>query len=118
MAREIYRMERDRARFKDVVRGRIRRDLRRYLSSSELVASRATRSSRSRSLHRAPAFPLRELGGRRGPGIWRRGRAGEGQAGEEGNGREAGEQAGEHVLEAEVELEELAAMLGESSSSR
>ena len=30
MGRQIYRMERDRARFKEVVRGRIREDLQRY----------------------------------------------------------------------------------------
>ena len=43
MARQVYRMERDRARFKEVVRGRIREDLRRYLSSSELVGRQGDR---------------------------------------------------------------------------
>ena len=64
-------------------------------------------------LHRAPALPLRQPRGRSWARERGRGRDVEGQSGEEGHGGEAGEQAGEHVLEAEVELEELAAMLGE-----
>lgn len=114
MAREIYRMERDRARFKDVVRGRIRRDLRRYLSSSELVGKQGDQvvSIPIPSIE-LPRFRFGSSEGGVGQGSGDEGEPAEGQAGEEGNGREAGEQAGEHVLEAEVELEELAAMLGE-----
>ena len=37
MGFQIYRMERDRARFRDIVRGKLRQDLRKYLSSSELL---------------------------------------------------------------------------------
>ena len=37
MGFQVYRMERDRARFGDIVRGRLRKDLRRYLSTSELL---------------------------------------------------------------------------------
>ncbi|MEM8711758.1 MAG: DUF444 family protein [Planctomycetota bacterium] len=39
MTGQIYRMEADRARFKDVVRGKIRKDLGKYMTTSELVGS-------------------------------------------------------------------------------
>ena len=37
MGTQVYRMERDRARFREIVRGRLREDLRKYLSTSELL---------------------------------------------------------------------------------
>lgn len=114
MAREIYRMERDRARFKDVVRGRIRRDLRRYLSSSELVGKQGDKvvSIPVPSIE-LPRFRFGSSEGGVGQGGGDEGDPVDGEPGQEGPGGAAGDQAGSHVLEAEVELEELAAMLGE-----
>lgn len=114
MAREIYRMERDRARFKDVVRGRIRKDLRRYLSSSELVGKQGDKvvSIPVPSIE-LPRFRFGSSEGGVGQGSGDEGDPVDGQPGEDGPGGGAGDQSGEHVLEAEVELEELAAMLGE-----
>jgi hypothetical protein len=39
----MYRIETDRARFREIVRGRLRRDLRRYLSTTELLGRRGDR---------------------------------------------------------------------------
>jgi hypothetical protein len=36
----MYRIERDRSRFREIVRGRLRQDLRKYLSTSELLGRR------------------------------------------------------------------------------
>ena len=36
----MFRIERDRARFREIVRGRLRTDLRKFLSSSELLGRR------------------------------------------------------------------------------
>lgn len=113
MTREIHRMERDRARFKDVVRGRIRQDLRRYLSSSELVGRQGDRTvSIPVPSIELPRFRFGSSEGGVGQGGGKEGDPVDGEPGE-GEGGGAGEQAGSHVLEAEVELDELAAMLGE-----
>ena len=115
MGREIYRMERDRARFKDVVRGKIRKDLRKYLSSSDLVGRQGDKvvSIPVPSIE-LPRFRFGSNEGGVGQGAGDEGdpAGGAGQPGE-GGGPGAGEHEGQHILEAEVELEELAAMLGE-----
>lgn len=113
MGRQIYRMERDKARFKDVVRGRIRKDLRKYLSSSELVGKQGDKvvSIPVPSIE-LPRFRFGSNEEGVGQGSGEEGDPVDGHGGE-GNGPGAGEQDGEHVLEAEVELEELAQMLGE-----
>ena len=115
MGGQIYRIDRDRARFKEVVRGRIREDLQRYLASSELIGKRGDRVVSvpvpSVELPRF-RFGSNESGVGQGPGEVGEaadGRHGEGDAGAGG----AGEQEGTHILEAEVELEELASMLGD-----
>ncbi len=110
----MSRIEADWARFKDIVRGRIRQDLRRYLVQSELLARRGHKTV-------SVALPQIELPRLRfGPGTSHGIGQGEGQQGSEIDGAPedgeaasgAGEHAGEHALEVEVELEELAQMLG------
>ncbi len=114
MGRQIYRMERDRARFKDVVRGKIRGDLRRYLSSSELVGKQGDKvvSIPIPSIE-LPRFRFGSNEGGVGQGDGEAGEPVDGKANGEGHGPGAGEQDGQHILEAEVELSELAEMLGE-----
>ncbi|MEL6905258.1 MAG: DUF444 family protein [Planctomycetota bacterium] len=115
MGGQVYRMTRDRARFKDVVRGKIREDLRRYLSSTELVGKQGDKvvSVPVPSIE----LPRFRFGSGEGGGVGRgdgsEGDPADGAPGEGDGAGGAGEQAGRHVLEAEVELEELAAMLGE-----
>ncbi|NOT29874.1 MAG: DUF444 family protein [Planctomycetes bacterium] len=110
----MFRIEADRARFREIVRGRIRADLRRYLSTGELIG-RAGEHAVSIPLPQIqlPRFVFGE--NPRGKGGKAEGE-GEGESGEgaegEGGGA-AGSQAGAHILEVEVELDELAEMLGE-----
>ena len=114
MSSQVYRMERDRARFREIVRGRLRRDLRKYLSTSELLG---------RQGKHAISIPVPQIelprfrfGDNRGQGVGQ----GPGERGDptDGEGAEgegvgtAGDQPGQHILEVEVELEELAEMLG------
>lgn len=114
MTGQVYRMERDRARFRDIVRGRLRKDLRKYLSTSELLG---------RQGKKAISIPIPQIelprfryGRNDGQGVGQ-GQAEDGQAadgdGAEGEGvGAAGDQPGRHIMEVEVELEELAQMLG------
>ncbi|MFT7677758.1 MAG: uncharacterized sporulation protein YeaH/YhbH (DUF444 family) [Planctomycetota bacterium] len=114
MAGELYRMERDRARFRDIVRGRLRQDLRRYLQTSELLGRQGGRTiSIPVPQIELPRFRFGDnQGDGVGQGPGKEGEAVEGEGeGEEGVGA-AGDQPGKHVLEVEVELAELAAMLG------
>ncbi len=111
----MYRIDADRARFREIVRGRIRQDLRKYLSTGELLG---------RCGDRAVSIPLPQIelprfrfgenekgGGGRGDGEKGDGADGEAVEGEGGSG--AGDRAGQHILEVEVELDDLAEMLGE-----
>lgn len=110
----MFRIEADHARFRDIVRGKIRADLRRYLSTSELLARRGeTTVSVPIPQVELPRFRFGE-NKKRGVGQ------GEGQGGEpldgsadgkDGEGA-AGEHEGQHAIEVEVDLDELAEMLG------
>lgn len=111
----MYRIERDRSRFREIVRGRLRADLRRYLSTSELLGRRG---------ERAVAIPIPQIElprfhfgenkrGGVGQGAGEKGQPVDGELREGEGAGGAGEEAGAHVLEVEVELSELAQMLGE-----
>lgn len=114
MGGQIYRMERDRARFRDVVRGKIREDLRKYLSSSELVGKQGGKvvSIPVPSIE-LPRFRFGSNEGGVGQGEGEEGEPASGDGEGQGSGPGAGEQQGQHILEADVELSELAEMLGE-----
>ena len=110
----MFRIEADRARFREIVRGRIRQDLRKYLSTGELIG---------RAGDRAVSIPLPQIELPRfvfGENPDGRGRdGGEGSDSADGEAAEgegpggAGNQAGNHILEVEVDLDELAEMLGD-----
>lgn len=109
----MYRIENDRARFRDIVRGRIRKDLRKFLSTGELLG---------RCGDHAVSIPLPQIelphfvfGENSGEGRGRASESGDPAGGDagQGEGGGAGEHAGQHILEVEVELAELAEMLGE-----
>ena len=114
MGFQVYRMERDRARFRDIVRGRLRQDLRKYLSTSELLGRQGKNAiSIPVPQIELPRFRFGQNKGKgvgQGPGEDGEAMEGEGQEGE-GAGA-AGENEGRHILEVEVELDELAEMLG------
>ncbi len=112
MPHQIHRMERDRARFREIVRGRLREDLRKYLCTSELLG-RKGKETISIPIPQVE-LPRFRFGDNSGPGVGQ-GPAEDGEQvpGEahEGSGP-AGEQAGRHILEVDVDLCELAQMLG------
>ena len=110
----LYRIDADHTRFREIVRGRIRRDLRRFLASGELIG---------RCGDKAVSIPVPqiELPRFRFGSNEAEGGAGQGEGDEqgqdgaegEGGGGSAGDGEGQHILEVEVDLDDLAEMLGE-----
>ncbi len=111
----VMKIDRDSSRFKEIVRGKIRQNLRKYVTHGEMIGRKGGD---------LVSIPLPQLdvphfrygqNGRGGVGQ------GEGEAGQpiapgEGdqNGQgQAGSEAGQHVLEVDISLEELAAILGD-----
>lgn len=110
----MFRIEADRARFREIVRGRIRKDLRKYLSTGELIGRAGDRTvSIPLPQIELPRFVFGENPKGRGREGGEGGESSEGEAAEgEGPGG-AGNQAGNHIIEVEVDLDELAEMLGD-----
>ncbi len=110
----ILAIEQDTNRFNQIVRGKVRQNLRKYISNSELIGRRG------KDLVSIP-IPQIELPsfrfGDNGEGVGQ----GEGDVGtpvgrgeaEGGSGGKGGDQPGRHILEAEFTLEELAELLGD-----
>jgi hypothetical protein len=107
------RIDGDRARFKKIVRGAVRSGIRKYLSRGELIGRRGKD---------LVSIPLPELEIPR----FRFGKAGQGVGQGEGNtgdpvaidpdaegSSEAGSEPGEHILEVEMTIEELAEIMAE-----
>jgi sporulation protein YhbH len=108
------RVERDLNRFRQIVRGKIKKDLRKYMSQGEMIG---------RQGRRYVSIPLPQIdipqfryGSKQGGGVGQ----GDGQPGDPigqgdpqpGSG-EAGEDPGGHILEVDMTIEELAQILGE-----
>ena len=109
------RIERDNARYREIVKGRVRKELKKYISHSELLGRKGKD---------LVSIPIPQLdiphfrfdpGGAEGVGQ------GEGDIGDvighgqpgEGGGAGAGNQPGAHIKEVELTMEELAQLLGE-----
>ncbi len=107
------RIDHDRSRFKEIVRGRIRQNLRKYVTHGEMIGRKG------RDL---VSIPIPQLDvphfryGKNGAGGVGQGEGEEGDVlggqGEGGAGA-AGSEPGGHILEVEVSLDELAAILGD-----
>ncbi len=109
------RIDQDHSRFKSIVRGRIRQNLRRYISQGELLGKQG------KDVVSIPIphidIPRFRYSDRQQGGVGQ----GDGDPGdpvgeEEGEGDgtgKAGKDAGEHALEVDVTLDELAEILGE-----
>jgi len=110
----MRRIEKDRSRFKDIVRKAIRKDLEKYITHAEMIGRQGEKTvSIPVPQIELPRFKF-ELKKTGGVGQ------GEGDVGTPiGSGKpkagsgEAGNMPGKHILEAEVALEELVEMLGE-----
>jgi uncharacterized sporulation protein YeaH/YhbH (DUF444 family) len=109
----VRRIENDRTRFREIVRGRIKKDLRKYLSRADLIGRRG------KNIVTIPLpqieIPRFKYGAKEAGGVGQ----GDGEEGtplgpgEGEGGGEAGDKPGEHVLEVDVPLPELAKILGE-----
>ncbi len=110
----VKRIEKDFARFREIIKGQIRKDLRKYITHGEMIGKRGKYAvSIPLPSLRIPTF---RFGKNDGAGVGQ----GEGEAGtpiamgdEEGQNGGAGEHPGEHLLEVDVTIEELAQILGE-----
>lgn len=110
----VERIERDAARFRDIVKGKIRQNLRRFITNTELIG-RQGRTIVSIPVPQVelPRFTyrLRDTGGvgqgegEEGDILWLEGEEGEGQRG-------ASFLPGLHPVEVEVSLDELVELLG------
>jgi len=108
----VNKIEQDHQRFRQIVRGKIRKDLRRFLSKGELLG-REGRRVVSIPIHDIdiPTFRYGDNSGGVGMGDGDEGQpVGQQQGGKNGQG---GEHEGRHLLEVDVSLEELADILAE-----
>jgi sporulation protein YhbH len=111
----MERIEQDTSRFRQIVRGQVRENLRKHMSSGELIGRQG------RDLVSIPIpqiqLPQFRFGRRQAGGVGQ----GDGELGtpigfdpdQPGEGDEAGFLPGEHIMEVEVTLEELARILGD-----
>lgn len=108
------KMESDLNRFRKIVRGKIKKELQRFISSGDLIA----RQGKKKVTIPLPRIdiPKFQFGSKEQGGVGQ----GEGEVGDSvGQGEpqpgegEAGDTEGQHSLEVDVTLEELAAILGE-----
>ncbi|RKY19205.1 MAG: stress response protein [Planctomycetota bacterium] len=103
------RIEQDHWRFRQIVRGHIKKNLRKYMSQGEILVRKG------KDVVSVPIpqieIPRFRYGKRQGGGVGQ----GEGEAGQPigGQGPGAGDAPGEHPLEVEVTLEELAEIMAE-----
>ncbi len=108
------KIHQDHARFRDIIKGRVRKELKKFISKGELIGKEGGKTV-SIPVPRVD-IPRFRFGERQQGGVGQ----GEGDPGdpvseadaEDGAG-EAGDQEGQHVLEIDVSIEELAEILGE-----
>lgn len=107
----VSRIEQDHQRFRQIVKGRIRQDLRRFLHRGELIGKEGRRYV-SIPVHNIdiPDFRYGDNSGGVGMGEGEEGQPVDGASGRDNAG---GEEAGRHILEVDVSLEELADILAE-----
>jgi len=110
------KIDQDHSRFRAIVRGKIRENLRRYISQGEMMGRKG------KDLVSIPIpqidIPRFRYGDKQQGGTGQgEGDPGDpmggGEEGEGEGGKQAGKDAGEHQLEVDVTLDELAAILGE-----
>lgn len=103
----MLNIDRDLGRFRDIVKGKVRKDLRKYMSSGELIGRQGKKTVRV-PIHQIGIPRLRYGENKQGIGQ------GDGDEGDQaGQGHKAGDQPGEHELEIEFTVDELAEILGQ-----
>ena len=110
----VRRIERDRRRFEEIVRGRIKQDLKRHITRGELIGRKGNEIvSIPVPQIELPHFRYgrRETGGV-GQGEGEIGQPIGGSQGDEGAGQ-AGDAPGQHIREVELTIQEMAEIMGE-----
>ena len=100
----VARIEQDHQRFRQIVKGRIRKDLRKFIQRRELIG-REGRGLVSIPIHDIDTPTFRYGDNSEGVGM------GEGQG--PGGGNQGGEEPGKHLMEVDVTIDELAEILAE-----
>ncbi|MBL8733860.1 MAG: DUF444 family protein [Planctomycetes bacterium] len=109
----VRRIDQDHTRFRQIVKGRIKRDLKRFVSSGELIGKQG---------QRYVTIPLPQItlprfrfGDNQKQGVGQgEGENGQPAPGQQGDGQgQAGEDPGQHSIEVDVSLDDLARILGE-----
>src|ERR1043165_10207897 len=101
----VNKIEQDHQRFRQITRGKIRKDLRKFLSRGELIGKEGRRFV-SIPVHDIDIPTVRYGDNAGGVGM---GEGGEG----DGVGTQGGEKEGKHILEGDVSLEDLPDILAE-----
>lgn len=105
------RIEKDHTRFRQIVRGLIRKNLKKYVTQGEMIG-RQGKHAVSIPLPQVQ-LPRFRFGKNQGQGVGQ-GEGAEGSPIEPGEGTgQAGDAPGQHILEVDVDLAELARILGE-----
>ncbi len=99
------RIESDVNRFRQIVRGRVREELKKHLGKTELFGRQGGRVVSIPIPHLELPHFVHDNGGQN---------VGQGEGPGEEGGNQAGDRPGQHLLEAEFSVEELATMLGEA----
>jgi len=107
-------IRKDQGRFRDIIKGRVRDNLKKYISHSSMTGKS------EKDLVKIPIdsidipnFRFGKDESQQGVGQGEEGQ-GDGENGQPGNGSKAGSEAGDHIFEVELSIQELADILGES----
>ena len=111
----VRRIDQDHTRFRHIVKGRIKRDLKKYVSSGELIGKQGKRYvSIPMPQINLPRFRFGKNDSNGvGQGEGKEGQPTPGQPGDQPGQGQAGEESGKHSIEVDVSLEDLALILGE-----
>jgi len=109
----VLNIESDYRRFRDIVRGKIKKELRKFLTNSELIG----KQGKNTVSIPIPNIEIPKIiyGDKEQSGVG----SGDGQVGDPADGQndsgteKAGDQPGDHTLEMDLTIEELASILGE-----
>jgi sporulation protein YhbH len=107
----VRKIDKDKTRFDQIVRGKIKRNLKKYVSGREMIGRKG------RNIVSIPIpqieLPRFHYGDNKKSGVGQ-GEGDQGSPVDQGDGQgQAGDQPGRHILEVELTLEELAQILGE-----
>ncbi len=107
-------IQEDHSRFRDIIKGRIKEDFKKYITHGEMIGKREKDYVRIPIPH--IDIPTFKYGPKQSGGVGQgQGNPGDPLGGDPGQGPgQAGDTPGEHVLEVDITLEELADILGET----